>query len=179
LRSLLKWAEKADMPLAAAARRFAAQARSGVADTLPGPTGERNVYSLVPRQGVLCLADSEADRLLQLAAVLAADSRAVWPASAQSQLQLQRLPADVQSRVALASDWSAPNVAFDAVLLHGGVEQLAEVRQQLARRQGPIVGVERLAPGETAIPLERLVVERSLSINTAAAGGNASLMTIG
>jgi len=29
-----------------------------------------------------------------------------------------------------------------------------------------------------AIPLERLVVERSLSINTAAAGGNASLMTM-
>jgi RHH-type transcriptional regulator, proline utilization regulon repressor / proline dehydrogenase / delta 1-pyrroline-5-carboxylate dehydrogenase len=29
------------------------------------------------------------------------------------------------------------------------------------------------------VPLERLVVERSLSINTAAAGGNASLMTLG
>jgi RHH-type proline utilization regulon transcriptional repressor/proline dehydrogenase/delta 1-pyrroline-5-carboxylate dehydrogenase len=29
------------------------------------------------------------------------------------------------------------------------------------------------------VPVERLVVERSLSINTAAAGGNASLMTIG
>jgi len=27
--------------------------------------------------------------------------------------------------------------------------------------------------------LQRLVIERSLSINTAAAGGNASLMTIG
>jgi RHH-type proline utilization regulon transcriptional repressor/proline dehydrogenase/delta 1-pyrroline-5-carboxylate dehydrogenase len=29
------------------------------------------------------------------------------------------------------------------------------------------------------VALERLVVERALSINTAAAGGNASLMTIG
>jgi RHH-type proline utilization regulon transcriptional repressor/proline dehydrogenase/delta 1-pyrroline-5-carboxylate dehydrogenase len=28
-------------------------------------------------------------------------------------------------------------------------------------------------------PLERLMVERTLSVNTAAAGGNASLMTIG
>jgi delta 1-pyrroline-5-carboxylate dehydrogenase len=27
--------------------------------------------------------------------------------------------------------------------------------------------------------LERLLIERSLSVNTAAAGGNASLMTIG
>ena len=29
-----------------------------------------------------------------------------------------------------------------------------------------------------AVPIERVVVERSLSINTAAAGGNASLMTL-
>jgi RHH-type proline utilization regulon transcriptional repressor/proline dehydrogenase/delta 1-pyrroline-5-carboxylate dehydrogenase len=28
------------------------------------------------------------------------------------------------------------------------------------------------------VPLERLVLERSISINTAAAGGNASLMAI-
>jgi len=28
------------------------------------------------------------------------------------------------------------------------------------------------------VPLERLVIERSVSVNTAAAGGNASLMTI-
>jgi RHH-type proline utilization regulon transcriptional repressor/proline dehydrogenase/delta 1-pyrroline-5-carboxylate dehydrogenase len=32
---------------------------------------------------------------------------------------------------------------------------------------------------QTSIPLERLVLERALSVNTAAAGGNASLMTIG
>ena len=37
-----------------------------------------------------------------------------------------------------------------------------------------------VAPGDfTAIAFERLLLERSLSINTAAAGGNASLMTIG
>jgi RHH-type proline utilization regulon transcriptional repressor/proline dehydrogenase/delta 1-pyrroline-5-carboxylate dehydrogenase len=48
----------------------------------------------------------------------------------------------------------------------------------LAGREGPVVSVERLAPGDPAVPLERLVVERSVSINTAAAGGNASLMTM-
>jgi RHH-type transcriptional regulator, proline utilization regulon repressor / proline dehydrogenase / delta 1-pyrroline-5-carboxylate dehydrogenase len=30
-----------------------------------------------------------------------------------------------------------------------------------------------------ALPLDRLYVEHTLSVNTAAAGGNASLMTIG
>jgi RHH-type proline utilization regulon transcriptional repressor/proline dehydrogenase/delta 1-pyrroline-5-carboxylate dehydrogenase len=47
-----------------------------------------------------------------------------------------------------------------------------------APRPGPIVGVDGLRPGETAIALERLVIERALSINTAAAGGNATLMTL-
>ena len=41
------------------------------------------------------------------------------------------------------------------------------------------IGVHGQAPGETGIALERLVIERALSVNTAAAGGNASLMTIG
>jgi RHH-type transcriptional regulator, proline utilization regulon repressor / proline dehydrogenase / delta 1-pyrroline-5-carboxylate dehydrogenase len=40
------------------------------------------------------------------------------------------------------------------------------------------VSLTRLAPGDTAVALERLVIERSVSVNTAAAGGNASLMTL-
>jgi RHH-type proline utilization regulon transcriptional repressor/proline dehydrogenase/delta 1-pyrroline-5-carboxylate dehydrogenase len=51
--------------------------------------------------------------------------------------------------------------------------------RRIAARPGPIVGVRAFAPGDGGIPLESLVVERALSINTAAAGGNASLMTIG
>ena len=65
------------------------------------------------------------------------------------------------------------------MLHHGTADALREVLQSVAARPGPIVGVTALAVGDMAIPLERLVVERSLSINTAAAGGNASLMTMG
>ena len=54
-----------------------------------------------------------------------------------------------------------------------------EVAAQLAQRRGPIVLLHAFDAGDAQMPLERLVVERSLSINTAAAGGNASLMTIG
>jgi RHH-type transcriptional regulator, proline utilization regulon repressor / proline dehydrogenase / delta 1-pyrroline-5-carboxylate dehydrogenase len=53
------------------------------------------------------------------------------------------------------------------------------VVRHVAQRPGPIVGVRGFAPGDVAIPLEALVLERALSVNTAAAGGNASLMTIG
>jgi len=79
----------------------------------------------------------------------------------------------------LAHEWAAPTVAFDAVLLHGSEAALRETGMALAQRPGPIIGVQRLAPGATDVALERLVVERALSVNTAAAGGNASLMTIG
>jgi RHH-type proline utilization regulon transcriptional repressor/proline dehydrogenase/delta 1-pyrroline-5-carboxylate dehydrogenase len=39
--------------------------------------------------------------------------------------------------------------------------------------------VQGLPYGGEGLALERLLIERSLSVNTAAAGGNASLMTIG
>jgi RHH-type proline utilization regulon transcriptional repressor/proline dehydrogenase/delta 1-pyrroline-5-carboxylate dehydrogenase len=158
------------------ARAFdgAAAVRSKV---LPGPTGERNVYTVVPRPAILCLASDERDRRVQLDAVVKAGSRAVWPAEAKA--LYDTLPPESQAHVALARDCFAPEVSYDAVLLHGSVGELAEVQRRLAQREGPVVSVERLEPGETAVPLERLVVERALSINTAAAGGNATLMTIG
>jgi RHH-type proline utilization regulon transcriptional repressor/proline dehydrogenase/delta 1-pyrroline-5-carboxylate dehydrogenase len=65
------------------------------------------------------------------------------------------------------------------VLQHGSATQLQASCEALALRPGAIVSVQGLVPGEADIALDRLVLERSLSVNTAAAGGNASLMTIG
>ena len=52
------------------------------------------------------------------------------------------------------------------------------MQHTLAQRPGPIVGLTVMAPGSTTVPLERLLVEHSVSVNTAAAGGNASLMVL-
>jgi RHH-type proline utilization regulon transcriptional repressor/proline dehydrogenase/delta 1-pyrroline-5-carboxylate dehydrogenase len=65
------------------------------------------------------------------------------------------------------------------VLHHGSADELQQVMGAVAARPGPIVSVRSLKPGETDVALESLVIERALSVNTAAAGGNASLMTIG
>jgi RHH-type proline utilization regulon transcriptional repressor/proline dehydrogenase/delta 1-pyrroline-5-carboxylate dehydrogenase len=177
LRALLDWLGVEQPAVHAACERTAALARSGTSVVLAGPTGERNVYMIAPRSTVLCLAQGESDRLVQLAAVLAVGSRAIW--SVEARELLQRLPAEVRAQVALASDWSAPELSYECVLLHGTPGQMAQVQQRMANREGPVISVERMEPGETSVPLERLVVERALSINTAAAGGNASLMTIG
>ncbi|MFN9726501.1 trifunctional transcriptional regulator/proline dehydrogenase/L-glutamate gamma-semialdehyde dehydrogenase [Acidovorax sp.] len=180
LAGLEQWAlAQSHNTLAEACQRFATQTQSGTARTLPGPTGERNVYTLVARQHVLCIAPDESDALVQTAAVLATGGIALWPGT-RSALQ-RRLPAAIQARVLLlaADALEHSDTPLDAVLHHGDAQSLNAVCQALARRAGPIVGVTGLPPGASEIPLERLLIERALSVNTAAAGGNASLMTIG
>jgi len=177
LQALQRWAEAGgDAGLAALCLRFAAASRVGVASLLAGPTGERNVYTLQPREAVLCLSGDERDRLTQLAAVLAAGSKALWPGDAAP--LRERLPDAVRARIDVVDDWRTTEARFDAVLHHGSGEDLLAVIRAVAERPGPIVAVEGSRPGETALPLERLVVERALSVNTAAAGGNATLMTL-
>ncbi|MEE4417671.1 hypothetical protein V2S23_28740, partial [Klebsiella pneumoniae] len=63
--------------LVALCERLAAASATGATATLPGPTGERNTYTLLPREAVLCVAVDPADWLRQLAAVLAVGSMAV------------------------------------------------------------------------------------------------------
>ena len=65
-----------------------------------------------------------------------------------------------------------PTVA--AVLFDGSSEDLLALARRMAEREGPLVAVH-CAP----YPLEFLFDEVSLSVNTAAAGGNASLMAMG
>ncbi|GLH34798.1 trifunctional transcriptional regulator/proline dehydrogenase/L-glutamate gamma-semialdehyde dehydrogenase [Pseudomonas putida] len=180
LHSLKAWAESNQQAdLAALCSQFASQSQSGIARLLPGPTGERNSYTILPREHVLCLADNEADLLAQLAAVLAVGSSAVWADSEPGKALRARLPRELQAKVKLVADWNKDEVAFDAVIHHGDSDQLRSVCQQVAKRAGAIVGVHGLSSGDHQIALERLVIERAVSVNTAAAGGNASLMTIG
>jgi RHH-type proline utilization regulon transcriptional repressor/proline dehydrogenase/delta 1-pyrroline-5-carboxylate dehydrogenase len=181
LAQLRSWAQAQGLNLLAAyCDRAVAESPLGRWHGLQGPTGEANLYAVMPREAVLCLAHDGAaggaDRLLQLAAVLATGSHAVWPAGAAA--LRERLPADVRERITLTGDWSNARTMFDAVLHHGDAATRQTIACVLAARPGPIVGLTGLAPGDTRIPLERLVLERSLSINTAAAGGNASLMTL-
>ena len=178
LQSLAQWAHRSGLnTLADTCHRMASVPLNGVVHALPGPTGERNTYTLQPRGTVLCLAEEEGDLLVQLAAVLAVGARALWPATPAAQLQA-KLPRDVQALIDSTSPNNFLDAALDVVLHHGTPQSLHTICQQMALRPGAIVPVVGLQPGETHIPLERLVVERSLSVNTAAAGGNASLMTM-
>ncbi|EKM5065510.1 trifunctional transcriptional regulator/proline dehydrogenase/L-glutamate gamma-semialdehyde dehydrogenase [Cronobacter turicensis] len=176
--ALTEWA--AGRPeLKALCEHYLALSQSGVQRTLPGPTGERNTYTLLPRERVLCLADNEQDVLVQLAAATSAGSRVLWVDEPLQRTLAKQLPAAVNAII----DFAKPDVLFsqffDAVIYHGDSDQLRALSEKVAAREGAIVSVQGFARGETNLLLERLWLERSLSVNTAAAGGNASLMTIG
>ncbi|MFH8134819.1 trifunctional transcriptional regulator/proline dehydrogenase/L-glutamate gamma-semialdehyde dehydrogenase [Pantoea osteomyelitidis] len=174
--ALSDWAK--DKPgLSTVCQRYSELAQAGTVHLLPGPTGERNTFTLLPRERVLCVADNEQDALVQLAAVTSVGSRALWQDDELHRNLVKSLPKAVQDRIDLAQD--ALNDEFDAVIYHGDADQLRSLCAEIAAREGAIVSVQGFARGETNLLLERLLIERSLSVNTAAAGGNASLMTIG
>ncbi|GGF28435.1 bifunctional protein PutA [Aliidongia dinghuensis] len=168
---------------AARVGRYRAISLAGAVVELPGPVGERNTYVIQSRGTVACLAQTETGLLLQVGAALATGNKALIQAVPALPALLAKLPKELKGWIATADDWiRAGHVA--AVLFEGDSDALKAVNQQAAALAGPIVpvyGVDRaaLADGIEDYPLEWLVAERSISTNTAAAGGNASLMTIG
>ena len=180
--------------------------------TLPGPTGESDVYRLQPRGSVLCIAATLAgaraqyeacratgNRMMLLengagrefAAELAAHAspgatRGVARASDVGQAA-RGAAVGVDSRgdrpVHPVADGEIDRGAYHAVLFEGDGDALRELNQRVAARGGPIVGVQGLSSDEIAAGRQyvqdRLLREVSLSINTTAAGGNASLMMVG
>lgn len=87
---------------------------------------------------------------------------------------MKALPSAVSERIQLAKAENITAQPFDAVIFHGDSDQLRALCEAVAARDGTIVSVQGFARGESNILLERLYIERSLSVNTAAAGGNAS-----
>ena len=71
----------------------------------------------------------------------------------------------------------AQTEAMDAALLECDDAGFLQWSQALAGRPGPLVLPIRCQAGQP-VRLERLWHERALSHNTAAAGGNAALMTL-
>jgi RHH-type proline utilization regulon transcriptional repressor/proline dehydrogenase/delta 1-pyrroline-5-carboxylate dehydrogenase len=119
---------------------------------LPGPVGERNLYACRPRTTIALCAKTAHGLNVQRAAVAAIGARSIeWSGTTQ------------------------PPDAIGAVLVEDAADVPA-VAQALAERDGPIVPLQ-LASADGYV-LDWLVEEISISINTTAAGGNASLMTI-
>ncbi|RQM47105.1 trifunctional transcriptional regulator/proline dehydrogenase/L-glutamate gamma-semialdehyde dehydrogenase [Paraburkholderia bannensis] len=180
LRDFVEWLHKGQEDLLAARCELALScAFAGSTVMLPGPTGEDNSYTLLPRGSVLCIASTQFGASMQFAAALATGNRAVLSGKGGAALYAA-LPETLRKFAGLGE---LEADSFDAVLFEGHSDELQAVVQQVAQREGPIVSVQGLTTqalreGAEQYVFERLFAERSVSENTAAAGGNASLMTI-
>ena len=154
---------------AAQARRTGDASALGVELSLPGPVGERNLYALHPRGRVLMRPATRQGLFRQMAAILATGNHGV--------VQGMTLPADLPQDVAacFSTNESGP---FAAALVEGDSAKIAATAQCVADMPGPIVPVHVDVHGQ-GYCLDWLLEEVSTSINTTAAGGNASLMMIG
>ncbi|TMG95726.1 MAG: L-glutamate gamma-semialdehyde dehydrogenase, partial [Betaproteobacteria bacterium] len=178
-----------DMPAARLCTHYLDASPLGDVVVLPGPTGEQNSYELRPRGRVLCRVETHLGALAQLGATLATGNLACFEKNAVTSALLAQLPAAIRTRACLVEN--SPQLSFEnepddftAALFEGEPSMAAQWARELAARDGPIVMPQCLTPedisaGPFYYSLEWLLTERSISINTAAAGGNASLMTIG
>ncbi|MFC2966662.1 bifunctional proline dehydrogenase/L-glutamate gamma-semialdehyde dehydrogenase PutA [Acidimangrovimonas pyrenivorans] len=131
--------------------RVPAEARRVI--DLPGPTGESNRLSLLPRAPVLCLGPGPDTAAAQVTAVEAAGGIAVAAAGT------------------VAPDWLTGLDEFSSALWWGEVEMARDYARALAARDGAIL------PLVTEMPdAGRVLLERHVCIDTTASGGNAQLL---
>ncbi|MEO8598756.1 MAG: L-glutamate gamma-semialdehyde dehydrogenase, partial [bacterium] len=172
--SLLQWAKThGHQRIAALGEHYAHSTPLGTTLVLPGPTGERNTLSFAPRGGVLCAASGTSALLNQITAALATGNTVVVAAQSANLIP-SGLPQQVRAHIRVI-DNPAQDAGF-AIALVDGV-QMAQILPLLAEREGALIPTVETTETD-AIALWRLVAERALCINTTAAGGNASLMTL-
>ncbi len=138
---------------------------------LPGPTGEVDTLSLRPRERIACVADDVETLLRQVVASL---SVGVVPF-----VETGRLPSTLRHFV---TPWDGDVATLDdleAVLLaQTGIDRV-RTKAACGARPGPLVAtIAWDGRTEPVLQLWRLMREMATSVNTAAAGGNASLMTL-
>ncbi|AYD03559.1 trifunctional transcriptional regulator/proline dehydrogenase/L-glutamate gamma-semialdehyde dehydrogenase [Neorhizobium sp. NCHU2750] len=169
--------------LAQDARETGAVSALGLQTDLAGPVGERNIYALHPRGRILLVPKTEVGLYRQLTAALATGNDVAIDAASGLQPSLADLPASVAARIGWSSDWTK-DAPFAGALIEGEGEIVVDVTKKIAALPGPLVLVQaattaELADDAEAYCLNWLLEEVSTSINTTAAGGNASLMSIG
>ncbi len=143
---------------------------------LPGPVGERNLYGVQPRGRVLLVPATVDGLCNQLAAVYATGNIPFLP----DRPLMRKLVAQMDPAIGETIGWSG-NWMEDESLVHVLVEDTGEdirpILRGVAGRAGPIPIVQ-LGGGAHRYRLDWMLDEISISIDTTAAGGNASLLTL-
>ncbi len=138
--------------------------------TLPGPTGETNTLYLRPRGRVACIAATESELSEQARVATRTGNLAVLPATAAGRQVLAMR--DIRAELVADPIAAGP----DVVLFAGSADAAHALRQKLAALPGALVPM--ISAKDGAYDAARLVSERTITINTTASGGNASLLSL-
>ncbi|MEK1893477.1 MAG: trifunctional transcriptional regulator/proline dehydrogenase/L-glutamate gamma-semialdehyde dehydrogenase [Rhizobium sp.] len=184
LSDFAKWLDQQGLSEdAETARHLGSQSALGLETELAGPVGERNLYALHPRGVILCAPVSQTGLVRQVAAVLATGNSAIIDADESLRATLNRVPVSVARRISW-KETSTDAEPMAGALIEGDADRVSATLAKVAAMPGPLLltqsaSTEQLERDPDAYCLNWLLEEVSTSINTAAAGGNASLMSIG
>lgn len=191
LQALIEWLRGDSCPLDApererlrsCAERYARRTLLGARITLRGYVGERNELRLRPRGRLRGTGHSLAALIEQLAAALATGNRLETELSGPSATLATMLlavlaPALRTSLCATPEGIETPQaVLVDERDAAADALWFERMRAALAQAEGPVVAVV-MRQADGGYPLERLLVEQTVTINTAAVGGDAQLLSL-
>ena len=131
---------------------------------------------------------TELGALTQLASCLATGNKAIFifEDKPSTKTLLAKLPDDLKHHFELKPNLDAvledESLILGGALFEGDSDLLKPLAQRLARYRAAIIQPQALSSDALSqgqhYRLERLCVERSISVNTAAAGGNTKLMAM-
>lgn len=141
---------------------------------LNGPVGEKNIYSLSPRGTVLCIAKTRDILLRQISLSLKCGNSVLIFAPDQITEWYSQLPHELSLHIRKVKSMNEQPCTI--ILGEKDVPEFEEARQNMAFSDNGIISA--LDVDENFENTDLLMEEISISNNTTAAGGNASLMTI-
>jgi RHH-type proline utilization regulon transcriptional repressor/proline dehydrogenase/delta 1-pyrroline-5-carboxylate dehydrogenase len=162
-------------PLVQQVARYRQRALCGVRIALKGYVGESDELHLRPRGVVRATARSIGALLGQLAAALASGNTLTVDQPQLASRLAAALPHGLRRTLkGVASHYEA--VLVDASDARSNPQWLRQIYRDVAALDGPIVPV---LLSEDGYALERLLLEQTVTINTAAVGGDVRLLALG
>lgn len=168
---------------------IAIEKRLNKAKMLPGPTGEENTLYLENRGTILCFADQHVSFHFWVLSMVTALATGNTVVTVVSDLFYQEALAFRDKFISTGADKGVLQVAklthLEALLAHTALSGVvvdsnctykAYMAEKLAQRNGAILPVISSEYMDNLI--QRLVTEKTISIDTTASGGNTSLMTL-
>ncbi len=156
---------------------------------LPGPTGESNKLYLEPRGALVCFADKDVTFeywTLSIVTALATGNVVVSVVSEEFYEEALQFQKNFESTGAPKGVFQVAKLShFDALLMDknlagvvvdSSTERTARITAMLSSREGAILPVITAEYNDKLI--QRLMTEKTISIDTTASGGNTSLMTL-